>query len=201
LITEHFEEDEYYEQYVSLQQLHYEIYYRYLAREALASGYPVELGTFDQLNERGKGLVTCLMATEFHHYTMDAKSPDASWRTFRDGDPSQCRSTFTGARAVPLKSHWLDLDSCDKVADIVVQGGENRQEPQSHFGNVPELQKEVALPFEGKPVPQVSVIRVSVEAHNDVGEEQKKADDSGDGRGVCNENTSVMRCLGVQEML
>ncbi len=51
-------------------------------------------------------------------WDMDKSSSDASWRMFRDGDPSGCRSVFTGKGAVLFGRRWLDLEGCE-VADIV----------------------------------------------------------------------------------
>ena len=48
-------------------------------------------------------------------------SPNASWRTFRDCNPSKCYSIVTGTRAVPLKCKWLDLDG-HSIEDIVDTG-------------------------------------------------------------------------------
>ena len=119
LISAHWEEDQYRQQYYSLLEHHYDIYYRYLAREAMDSGYPVDFGTVENLNEKGRSLIDSSVAGDKHHFELDEDSPDAAWRTFRDGDPSTCISIFTGAGAVPLKCPWLELESCETVADVV----------------------------------------------------------------------------------
>ena len=121
LISARWEEDQYKQRCYSLIEHHNDTCYRYLAREAMDSGYPVDFGTFEQLNEKGRRLIDSAIAADQHHYEMDEKSPDAAWRTFRDANPSKCVSIFTRVAAVPLKCHWLELESCDEVADIVDQ--------------------------------------------------------------------------------
>lgn len=59
------------------------------------------------------------VASGHSRYEMDQDSPDASWRTFRDHDPSNFRSIFTGTKAVPLKGRWLELDNCSEITDVV----------------------------------------------------------------------------------
>ena len=94
--------------------------------DASDSGYPLDIGTFEKLNEKGRGLVTANMISEYARYNMDKDSPDAEWRTFRDHNPSGCRSIFTGVRSVPLKCCWMELESCELI-DIVDQtAGEDK---------------------------------------------------------------------------
>lgn len=104
----------------SLTEEFWGVQYRFLAREAVDSGYPLDLGTFEKLNERGEALVSFNVIGEHFRYGMDKDSPDAEWRTFRDGDPAGCYSIFTGTPSVALKGRWLDLESCNKQ-DIVEQ--------------------------------------------------------------------------------
>lgn len=92
--------------------------HRLLARDAFDSGYPLDLGTYGELNEKGKALVAIHTDNEYSRYEMDASTPDASWRTFRDCDPSQCRSIFTGTESIPLKGRWLELEGCE-MKDII----------------------------------------------------------------------------------
>ena len=95
-----------------MERIHFDVYYRYLAREARDAGYPVDFGTFNELNSKGQALVTYGLVADRHHYDTENTA------TFRDGDPSQCHSMFTGATAVPLWRPWLELESC-AACDIV----------------------------------------------------------------------------------
>jgi len=90
----------------------WDIQYRILARDALDSGYPLGIGSFDTLNERGQALVSFNMITDYARYELDEGSSE-NWDTFRDCDPSRCYSIFTGQRASPLKRQWLDLDGSE----------------------------------------------------------------------------------------
>jgi hypothetical protein len=96
----------------AMERLHYDTYYRYLAGEARVAGYPVDFGTSARLAANGAALVTYGLASDQHHH---ATQGDA---TFRDGEPSLCRSMFTGTAAVPLKGPWLEIESC-AARDIV----------------------------------------------------------------------------------
>lgn len=97
---------------------HLDLQFRILARDIVDVKYPLQIGSYEKLNEKGKALV------EFNHicgharYDLDEGSSDADWKTFRDCNPSKCYSIMTGTKAVPLKCHWLDLDG-DGVDDIV----------------------------------------------------------------------------------
>ena len=86
----------------------------------MVSGYPLDFGTYEKLNKKGKALASMNLIAECARYDMDDDSPDASWRTFRDCNPSKCCSIFTGTRAAPFKCPWLELESC-KTTDIVDQ--------------------------------------------------------------------------------
>jgi len=106
---------------------HWDHQYRVLARDALDSGYPVDIGTYEKLNEKGNDLVSSNMVCEFARYEMDNDSPNASWETFRDCDPSKCHSIFTGTKAAPLKKHWLELESCEIVDIVDIPPGEDEE--------------------------------------------------------------------------
>jgi len=91
---------------------------RILARDMVDSKYPLQIGTYDKLNEEGKAMVEFDHASSLARYDLDEKSANASWRTFRDCNPSKCYSIRTGTKAVPLKCRWLYLDG-ESVEDIV----------------------------------------------------------------------------------
>ena len=102
-----------------------ELQYRLLARDMVDAKYPLQIGTYNKLNEKGKALVEFNEVCGYARYDLDWKSPEASWRTFRDCNPTTCYSILTGTRAVPLKSHWLDLKG-DAIDDIVDKGEQQK---------------------------------------------------------------------------
>lgn len=93
---------------------YYELQYRILARDMADSKYPLNIGTYQGLNEKGLALVNFNMSCSYARYSLDEESPDAEWRTFRDCaiSDSYC-SIFTGTKGVPLKGHWMDLRGDD----------------------------------------------------------------------------------------
>ena len=103
-----------------------ELEHRILARDMVDANYPLQIGTFSKLNEKGKALVEFNNICSYARYNLDDESPNASWRTFRDCNPSKCYSIVTGTRAVPLKCKWLDLDG-HSIEDIVDTSSSNKQ--------------------------------------------------------------------------
>lgn len=88
--------------------------FRILARDMTDANYPLQIGSYNKLNEKGKALVEFNHVCGYARYDLDEESRDASWRTFRDCNPSKCYSIMTGTKAVPLKCRWLDLDGDNK---------------------------------------------------------------------------------------
>jgi thioredoxin reductase len=93
-------------------QQYYDLQYRILARDMTDAKYPLNIGTYEQLNDTGEALVKFNIESSYNRYKLDEESSDAKWRTFRDADVADfyC-SVFTGTRGVQLKCHWLDLQS------------------------------------------------------------------------------------------
>lgn len=82
-----------------------------LARDCFDAKYPLQIGTYEGLNEVGKALVEFNLVDSYYRYDLDEESSEASWKTFRDCDPSsKIYSVITGTKAVPLKGRWLDID-------------------------------------------------------------------------------------------
>ena len=96
-----------------------EFLYRFLARDAVDTGYPLHLGIYEKLNQKGRELVSFNTLSSYTRLELDEDSPATSWRTFRDHAPLSY-STFTGGKSAPLKCQWSDLGGC-KLTDIVVQ--------------------------------------------------------------------------------
>jgi hypothetical protein len=74
--------------------------------------YPVDLGTRQELNDKGEALVTFQTESTKNKYSLDPNDKSTlSWKTYRDyenGD--RFYSIFTGTKAVPLKRTWIDID-------------------------------------------------------------------------------------------
>ena len=104
---------------IQMNQQYTDLQYRLLARDMVDAKYPLHIGTHKKLNTKGEALVEFNHVCGYARYDLDWKSPESSWRTFRDCDPTKCYSILTGTRAVPLKSHWLDLegDGIDGIVD------------------------------------------------------------------------------------
>ncbi len=86
-----------------------------LARDQNDSGYPVSFGNKQKLNEKGKLLKKMYMLDCLCRYELNKNHKDKHWRTFRDAEPSEFRSLFTGTKAVALKGKWIDLDNYGNV--------------------------------------------------------------------------------------
>ena len=82
-----------------------------LARDCFDAKHPLQIGSYENLNEIGKAFLEFNLVDSYHRYELDEESPEASWKTFRDCDPSgKVYSVMTGTNAVPLKNRWLDID-------------------------------------------------------------------------------------------
>jgi hypothetical protein len=93
---------------------YYQLQYRILARDMVDSRYPLDIGSYEELNDKGEALVKFNIESSYARYSLDEDSCDAEWRTFRDCGLSDCYcSVFTGTKGVPLKGHWLDLNEDD----------------------------------------------------------------------------------------
>lgn len=86
---------------------------RVIAQNMRDAKYPDDIGTYEKFNTRGEALLKIETASWRHRIALPSEGPDAEWMTFRDGDPSKLVSIHTGARAVPLKKRWIDLDNDD----------------------------------------------------------------------------------------
>jgi hypothetical protein len=81
-----------------------------LARTMEEGGYPLSLGTFEELNENGRALIEMDSKSSGHRYEDAEDDAERKWKTYRDyTDADQFESLFTGSKAVPLEAHWMDL--------------------------------------------------------------------------------------------
>lgn len=99
---------------------------KFLARNMIDSQYPVYIGDINQLNEAGLALsyvnyVDCTCRANLKNFDEVTKQ----WMTFRDCDPSLCRSWLTGNTSIALKGKWLEID--DELNDSSSE--EKKHEP------------------------------------------------------------------------
>jgi hypothetical protein len=81
-----------------------------LARTMEEGGYPLSLGTFEELNENGLALIEMDSKAGGHRCEDARDDAEWKWKTYRDcTDAGQFQSLFTGSKAVPLEAHWMDL--------------------------------------------------------------------------------------------
>lgn len=94
---------------------HYSLYFRMLARSMQEAKYPVSFGTFEELNETAKAIISYDKLVYNHRTVLDPDNEEENaWRTYRDyTDAHKFCSTFTGTEAVPLPGRWIDLDATD----------------------------------------------------------------------------------------
>ena len=86
---------------------------RLLARYIQEAHYPVNFGSFDELNETANNYIKFDSMTYDHRAELTEEDAD-NGRTFRDySDGNGFHSVFTGTRSVPLKHRWLDMDEND----------------------------------------------------------------------------------------
>lgn len=111
---DHWTHDHFDERSEQFYQDYYQLQYQILARDMVDSKYPLDIGTYQKLNDKGEALVKFNIESSYARYSLDEDSSDAEWRTFRDCVLSDCYcSVFTGTKGVPLKGHWLDLNEDD----------------------------------------------------------------------------------------
>jgi thioredoxin reductase len=95
----------------TIQAEHDTYQFQLLASTMEEAGYPLNIGTIDGLNEKGRAWQTfgdLWMAHKSHRTKKELKRDPL--KTFRDCDDSeQFYSLFTGTPAVPLKEKWLSM--------------------------------------------------------------------------------------------
>jgi thioredoxin reductase len=83
---------------------------RILARTMHEGRYPLDIGTFEQLNANGEKFLEYWSLEISHRTELDPVGGDINWKTFRDVDePDQFCSFFTGSKAVPLEKPWMEI--------------------------------------------------------------------------------------------
>jgi len=92
----------------------FELLLKDFARDLYDSGYPVNIGTTEKLNEKGKLIIAMEMECQVARTNLDPEDDDDRLKTFFDNvDPNKFISLHTGHRAVPLKKPFILIDDND----------------------------------------------------------------------------------------
>jgi len=85
--------------------------WRYFAQDMKDCDYPVDIGDWNVLNEKGKKYVEISLADALCRTQLDAENKDSDWKTFRDLDDVSNRiSIHTGEVAIPFNGPWLEVE-------------------------------------------------------------------------------------------
>ena len=112
-----------------------------LARLMQDANYPLRLGDFDELNDKGRKFV------EINWFCRNEKTDPQKGTTFRDVTEEHCDrivSVFTGAKPVPFKKRWLDLDDLSNINEI---SGKRTTTTVAAAGTIRRPQKKYLLPL------------------------------------------------------
>mmetsp|Transcript_29366 Transcript_29366/g.44815 ORF Transcript_29366/g.44815 Transcript_29366/m.44815 type:complete len:628 (-) Transcript_29366:258-2141(-) len=93
-------------------------YVRLIARNLKESKYPINFGTYGDLNDLGKKLVKLGLENIKLRHLLDPSNEETEWKTFRDANPKGLSSIYTGETPSPLPKPWLLLKSDDNIIDI-----------------------------------------------------------------------------------
>jgi Flavin-binding monooxygenase-like len=97
---------------------HFHVSIRILARAMREGRYPLDIGTFEQLNEVGEKIFQYGLLEDSHRTELDPVGDEKNWKTFRDVDePDKCCSFFTGSKAVPLEKPWMEIVDLGHIDD------------------------------------------------------------------------------------
>jgi hypothetical protein len=107
------EEDPESELYEEIVQEFLSFDFRNMARAMQEANYPLRIGNYEELNEKGLKLYEYGQRSVAHRTNVTATS------TFRDTEDShKFTSIFTGTEAVPLKKPWMEINE-NKDATVV----------------------------------------------------------------------------------
>eukprot|EP00587_Corethron_hystrix_P003056 CAMPEP_0113307440 /NCGR_PEP_ID=MMETSP0010_2-20120614/6284_1 /TAXON_ID=216773 ORGANISM="Corethron hystrix, Strain 308" /NCGR_SAMPLE_ID=MMETSP0010_2 /ASSEMBLY_ACC=CAM_ASM_000155 /LENGTH=680 /DNA_ID=CAMNT_0000162295 /DNA_START=411 /DNA_END=2452 /DNA_ORIENTATION=- /assembly_acc=CAM_ASM_000155 len=91
---------------------------RLVARKMRDSGYPLDIGSFEKLNEKGEQY---LINNQIAWLCRLLLEENGGSETFRDCNPRDIQSIHTGKQPVPLRKLWIDLEESD-YADLLGWG-------------------------------------------------------------------------------
>ena len=101
-------------------------HFRALADVMRVGGYPVDLGSFDGLNENGRRYVAYDMndrdecEPEANERGQTKEAYKKTFRDITDEARSHIVSVFTGTVAAPFPKMWMDIDDFGEVRDLCV---------------------------------------------------------------------------------
>eukprot|EP00978_Attheya_sp_CCMP212_P034554 scaffold145239_cov45-Attheya_sp.AAC.1 len=105
--SDNYENEEYNKYYSELSSLPFQ----FLARDMKDGNYPFQIGDINGLNKTGLTMIHYELLSLRSHSALEFEDEETQrWKTFRDVDPSNFTSYFTGTGSIPLKGKWLELD-------------------------------------------------------------------------------------------
>jgi hypothetical protein len=105
--SNNYENEEYNKYYSELSSLPF----RFLARDMKDGKYPFQIGDINGLNKTGLMMIYQELLSCRSRSALEFEDEETQrWKTFRDVDPSNYPSHFTGMGSIPLKGKWLELD-------------------------------------------------------------------------------------------
>jgi hypothetical protein len=92
--------------------------FRALAETMEKAGYPVDIGSFKELNDIGDHYID--FETQDRDTCLGEKPESAkTFRDLKESNLKHIRSVFTGTQAVPFKKLWMEIDDLnDNVMDL-----------------------------------------------------------------------------------
>jgi hypothetical protein len=105
--SNNYENEEYNKYYSAMSSL----LLRFLARDMKDGNYPFQIGDINGLNKTGLTMIYQELLSMRSHSALEFEDEETQrWKTFRDVDPSNFTSYFTGMESIPFKGKWLELD-------------------------------------------------------------------------------------------
>mmetsp|Transcript_31180 Transcript_31180/g.47171 ORF Transcript_31180/g.47171 Transcript_31180/m.47171 type:complete len:623 (-) Transcript_31180:235-2103(-) len=86
-----------------------------IARNLKEAKYPVDFGTYGDLNDLGKRLVKLGLENIKLRHLLDPSEEEAEWKTFRDANPTGLSSIYTGEIPSALPKPWMELKGDESV--------------------------------------------------------------------------------------
>jgi hypothetical protein len=92
-----------------------------LARIMNEAKYPIRFGDENKLNTMGTELLRMMAVDDYSRVLLQECDEEThKWKTYRDSDPTHCRSFITGIGSIPLKGKWLDInDNGNPILEII----------------------------------------------------------------------------------
>jgi hypothetical protein len=83
---------------------------RMLAGVAREAKYPLDFGSWEELNATGHAMIEMNSFSGYHRSELDPSDEEESWMTFRDyKDGHNFHSLHTGTKAAALEKPWMKM--------------------------------------------------------------------------------------------